>query len=540
VEFEASLADAFRRRTRLGYRTVGHNLAFDLKLSARHSVYPDAPLEDTMINEGLIDDIAGSFSLDSCSARRGVTAKLGDELYRELATRFGGLPDRKQMGNFWRLPGDLPVAVDYAVGDGVSTLELWAAQQPLLDELELRKVWKLECDLIPYLARMQRRGIKVDPAYAERVMVELEGSIDNAKRALSPGFNVRSPKELEALFRSSGVVDFAQTAGGKPSFTEKWLEGNDAGRAVLAVRRLEKARDSFITPLISTNNVQGRVHPVLNQSKSDEYGAIGGRLSCSEPNLQAFPKRNYVVGKLVRPLLIPDEQFEFMGEADFSQQEPRLFAHYSEDENLLRGYNGSPVIDIHSTASALLGMPRDHAKRLGLGILTGMQPKSLAGHMGYSVDDAARDHRRFLHDAFPGIEDFQQLAKRVFKSRGYVRTILGRIAKLDHPQYAYRAVSRIIQGSGADHTKTTLLRINQYAEAYPDEINILLTIHDSFIWQSSWKADNPKLREMVRIMEDVQSPPFNFATPIPVEVILGRNWGEASYGEKAKKVEGWV
>jgi len=47
--FEFELAQAFKERGRLGYRTVGHNLGFDLRISLRHGVVLRSPLEDTMI-----------------------------------------------------------------------------------------------------------------------------------------------------------------------------------------------------------------------------------------------------------------------------------------------------------------------------------------------------------------------------------------------------------------------------------------------------------------------------------------------------------
>lgn len=545
-EFERELADAFAERSRKGLLTVGHNLGFDLRSSLRHGVVLSAPLEDTMINEGLINYQANGYGLDDCCKRYGVAPKLGHDLYVELATRFGGVPDRKQMAHFWRLEGDNKYAVDYATGDGVSTLQLWRAQQPYLDEEflgngvppNLRAVHKLECDLIPYLAKMHHRGMKVSSEHAEEVLSGIKDDTKAAKESLPPGFNVRSPKEVEAAYKSIGVTDYPRTALGAPSFTEKWLSSNDLGRAILRVRQLEKAGDSFIAPLVDTHNVNGRVHPVLNQSKSDEYGAIGGRLSCSEPNLQAFPKRNKEVGQRVRKLIVPD--FGVLDEADFSQQEPRLFTHYSEEPKLIDGYNRNPPIDIHDIAVEFTGLPRDTAKRMGLGILTGMYPKALAGHMGWSVERATEEINKFLDVGFPQIRKFQHDAKRAGMARGYVRSILGRVLYLpeNNPKLAYKMVSRVIQGGGADHTKTMLLRACQFCESVGN-IEMLMTVHDSFIWQ---REPDANVKELVRIIEDVQSPPFNLIVPIPVELASGTNWSEASYGRKLKDVKkgGWV
>lgn len=546
-EFERELAAAAADRARNGYRTVGHNLGFDLRVSLRHGIVWGGWLEDTMINEALIDDTTIGYGLDDCSERHGATVKKGDELYKLLASRFGGLPDRNSMKHYWRIEGDNPVAVDYATGDGVSTLETWRAQQILLDKYEVRKPWELECKLLRHVAKMHHRGIKIDMDYAERVQVDLDRHTKDLKeKHFTPGFNVRSGKEVEQLYRQKGYTDadFAYTdptsknPRGQISFREKWLETNDTGKAILEIRRLEKARDSFIAPLIDTNNINGRVHPILNQSKSDEYGVAGARFSCSAPNLQAFPKRNKEVGKIVRPLVIADDGM-VIEEADAMQQEPRFFTHYSQDPALLEGYR-SGTMDIHDRASEVLNLDRDYAKRLGLGMLTMMSPKALSGHMNYSLEQAQRDHRMFLEDAFPAINKFQRDAISVFRNRGYVRTLLGRRAWCADKRFAYQAVSRIIQNNGGDHLKTCLLLACEFAEAYEDVLQILLTIHDSLIWQRD-PGRTDLLKELVAILEGVPHlPDFNLLVPIPFEVGSGIHWSEASYGAKLKDKKGWV
>lgn len=548
-EFEAELAAAFKDRARYKYRTVGHNLAFDLRASLRRGIRLGSPLECTQINMALIRDTTIGYGLDDCSQRYGVTVKKGEELYRELASRFGGLPDRKSMVNFYRMPGDHPLVLDYATGDGVSTLELWQAQQKELDEDDLRKPWQLECDLLPYVADMHNRGVKVDMDYAESVVPKIHAEVANLKSShFTPGFNVRSSGEIEKLYRSKGYEDrdfsytdpTAKHPKGQISFREKWLETNQTGKHILEIRRLEKADSSFIKPLIETQNIGGRVYPILHQSKGDEYGVAGARFSCSEPNLQAFPKRNKEVGKIVRPLILPDDGM-VLDEADAIQQEPRLFTHYSEDPALIAGYTDG-TMDIHDRASEVLSLERDYAKRLGLGMLTMMSPKTLAGHMGYSLAEGKRDHALYLDDAFPMIRDFQDTAVRVYKSRGFVKSILGRRAYCEDRRFAYRAVSRIIQNGGGDHLKTCLLLANQFAEQYSDKFQMLLTIHDSIIWQRDPGAI-ALLKELIALIESVpQREDFKIIVPMPFEVGSGYNWSEASYGQKikGKQLEGWL
>jgi DNA polymerase-1 len=532
-EFESQLYKAFYTRYLSGLRTVGHNVGFDLRIAARHNVAIAGPLEDSMINESLIDDRTIGYSLEECAARHGVTAKKGAEIYAAIAARFGGLADRKQMQHFYKMPGDAPVVVDYATGDGVSTLALWSKQQPLLDRDDLRRVWKLECDIIPYLARMHSRGLRIDAEYTEKVAIDIETAIKEAQSKLPMGFNARSPKDVEALYRANNYKDddFSKTEQGAVSFREKWLESNDIGQSILGVRRLEKARDSFIKPLVETHNYSGRVHPVLNQSKSDDYGVAGARLSCSDPNLQAFPKRNIEIWRVVRRLVIPDAGM-VIEEADAKQQEPRLFTHYSEEPALVEGYRNG-TIDIHDRASEVLGLDREVAKRLGLGMLTMMSVPTLAGHMRWDIERAREAHGAFLTRAFPKIKEMQQTVMSVFRRRGYIKTMLGRRAYCDEPKYAYRGVSRLIQNNGGDHCKLAILRACQYEDANPGQFQMLLSIHDSLIWQRD-PAHDPK--EVVKVIENVASE-MELIVPIPFGLGSGPDWARASYGSKLDKYE---
>lgn len=532
-EFEQALAKAFYYRSVLGYKTIGHNLSFDLRICLRHGIVIGRPVECTMINEAIISDITRGYGLDDCSERYNVTKKKGDRMYAELARRFGGLPDRNQMKHFYKMEGDNPVVIDYATGDGISTLEVWEKQQQILDADDLRRAWNLECDLIPYVARIHNRGMKIDAEYAGKVVGDIEASVKEASKVFAMGFNARSPKAVEALYRANGYQDgqFARTDSGAVSFTEKWLETNDIGHAILSVRRLEKARDSFVTPLIDTHNVNGRVHPVLNQSKSDDYGVAGVRFSCSEPNLQAFPKRNIDVGRVVRRLVVADGDM-LIEEVDAKQQEPRLFTHYSGDPVLLDGYRNG-TMDIHDRASQVLGLERDVAKRMAMGMLTMMSPPTLAGHMRWPLEQARSAHSAFLTDAFPHIKTFQDTAVSVFKRRGYVKTILGRRAYLDDPRFAYRAVSRIIQNVGGEHLKLCLLRSCQYEDAFPDRLQILLTIHDSLLWQRHPDHD---ITELMKAIEHVAEE-MQLTVPIPFGMGSGRDWARASYGDKLDRYD---
>lgn len=529
--WERELAKAFKERGRLGYKTIGHNMKFDLHASLNHGIEITGDIECTQLNAAMIDEFAGKYSLAACCQRAKVTAKLGEPMYEHLARLFGGEAKSDQMSNFWRLSGLDPVGVDYAMGDGVSTLELWEQQQGDIEEMRLLQIWGVEQRLQRHIMRMERFGIRIDEEMLHAARADLVARITEAERVLPDNFNPKSPIAVEKYMRDNGVSQFDKTASGRNSFNEKFLLKTDAGRAIVKSRKMKTLLNSFIDPMINTHMWNGRVHTTLNQLRSDEHGVIAGRFSSSDPNLQQISRRDQETGLIHRSIFVSDPGHTFY-EADYSQCEPRLFAHYSESPTLIAGYNANPPVDMHSNTAKLLGVERDPtAKRMGMGILTGMFPKTLAEHMDWDVAKSTEMYNAFMR-AFPELQQFQKLAKQVMQQRGYVRTLLGRVCHMDDPRYAYRAVSRIIQGGNADILKYKMLAILDELEQLNNGTTMMLTVHDSLIWQSP-DGDAETSKRIVAVASDVQSAPFNLLVPFKMDVKKGKDWAEATFGVDA-------
>lgn len=558
-QFERDLAKAFEARRAAGYLTIGHNVLFDMHMSANQGIILGRNCEDTGINEALLNEYSFGYSLDQCAKNHEVTPKQGQMVYDHLATQFGGVADKKIMEHFWRLAGNDPIGTDYAMGDGITTLEVWAAQQKRIEEDCLLRIHPVESQLIYTIFRMERRGIRIDQDRMAGVFAEVAKLVEEARAALPDGFNPRSNPQMRKLCEEAGVTNWPMTdpsktfPNGQPSFTEHFLKTFDRGRDVLKLRKWTNLENTFLRPLRDEHMVNGRVYTHLNQLKGDEYGTITGRFSCSQPNLQQVPKRDKEVAKLFRSIFAADPGYEFY-EADYSQCEPRLFAHYTAfaglDNTLLEGYKAG--MDAHDMVAKLINVERDPtAKRMNMGLFTGMQVDSFEGHMnwqGETVDVPimtpggeevvpVRKAQHFFdlwHGAFPGIKAFQNDCKKKFKDRGWVRTLLGRLCRLGNPRFAYQGTSRIIQGGNADIIKYKLLEIDKWLEAnYDGQCQLLLTVHDSINFQSEDSEKGRQIaRELVAMMEDVQSPPFNLICPFKVDAGRGKTWAEATFGGK--------
>lgn len=531
--WEVKLAEAFDHRNRVLYEatTVGHNLVFDAKFSMKAGVMLGRNLSCTQNNGALLDEYAKSYSLSSMCETYGVTAKLGEELYAHIAQQFGVANDRSAMGHFWRLPGCDPLAVEYAEGDGVSTLELYMAQLPKMREQELMRVKDIEDRLIWTLARMDSKGIRIDTEYLDKFIAHMEAEAQGARDALPKDFNPRSPKMMRELMEEHGQLDWPKTEKGNPSFTEKWLNTHEIGRTIVNLRQKTNLLNTFAGPLRDTHLFEGRVHATLNQLKSDEHGTISGRLSCSHPNLQAVPKHNRDLAIPLRRAFVPDEGMRLV-EADWSQAEPRLFAHYSGSKHLLEGYNATPFRDVHTLVADMMDVDRGTTgKRMNMGIFTGMQIPTFAAHMGMNIKEAGAMWHKW-YSLFPEVRQLQNNAKARIQKRGYVHTLLGRRGRLEKRQFAYKATSKLIQGGQADMIKYKMVEIDEMLEASGDKVHLLMQVHDSLLWQAPDTPYGEEVTgEILRIMADVQGEPFNLRVPFVCDNDSGYSWADASFGE---------
>lgn len=533
-EFESTFAGILDANPKT---IIGHNLAFDLAFLSKHEIirfWNNHSFHDTMVEAYLINEMRASFSLDACCRDEGVQAKKGEMLYAYLADQFGGDPDRKQMANFYKADPRVDVIWDYAAGDGTSTHQLHNALvhqilKPDAQGYNLSTVWKVESALIPVLNRMRVRGVAMDMEQYDRVANHVVEALDQAEKATG-GINVRSPKQVKEFLEKSGITDWPLTANGSPSFPEAWLKQSEQGRSIVAVRKWRTLRDSFIKPIHDQYLHEGRVHPEFHQTRDENYGTKTGRLSSSQPNFQAMPgKRQGDLGKLFRSMFVPDSKTWW--EADFSNCEIRIATHYCGARTWVEGFKNG--IDPHTSVANDVGLDRQHAKAINLGIMTGLGANGLAEQLGVSYEEAKKYFDQYYR-GLPELKEWQNHAKQVFRSRGYVRTLLGRRLHLEPPknvkgrlmEFSYRAVNRLTQGGNADLIKAKMVEMD--AACANTDSYLMLNVHDSMSWDTDDEGVSKRLQE---IMIDMKTGLIKMDVGMKIDVGTGPNWGEATFYE---------
>ena len=130
---------------------------------------------------------------------------------------------------------------------------------------------------------------------------------------------------------------------------------------ILEQRQLEKLRGTYIDALpLLVNPATGRLHTSFSQT-----GAVTGRLSSSNPNLQNIPIRTEI-GREIRRAIVAPPGWTLIS-ADYSQVELRVLAHVAAEELLISAFQADQ--DIHAvTAAQLFGVPIDQVTRQQRGL----------------------------------------------------------------------------------------------------------------------------------------------------------------------------
>ena len=185
------------------------------------------------------------------------------------------------------------------------------------------------------LARMERAGIRIDPAQLKALSTKMDDDINRLSAEICAlagrQFNINSPQQLgKVLFEDLGLPTPVKYGKGKQvSHAADVLEAlageHDIARKVLDYRQLTKLKGTYVDALPELIDPRDhRVHTTFNP-----IGAATGRLSSSNPNLQNIPVRTSL-GREIRAAFIPRESWRMLV-ADYSQIELRLLAHMSRD-----------------------------------------------------------------------------------------------------------------------------------------------------------------------------------------------------------------
>jgi DNA polymerase I-like protein with 3'-5' exonuclease and polymerase domains len=498
---------------------VGANLLYDLDFLAADGIEVKGPLLDVQYADPLLDEYCRSYSLDAIAKRRLGESKETSLVYQWCADAYGGAANGAQRSNLWRTPSEL--VGPYAEQDARLPVRIIRKQWDLLRDKGLLHIFRMECGLIRLLLRMRQQGVRLD---MPRVML-LDAELDAAAITMQAdlGINVHASEEIARLCEQHRI-DFPRTEKGAPSFVKKWLldHPHPLMHKVSELRTLYKMRDTFVRGAFLSNHIRGCLHCELNPLRSDDYGTVSGRFSCSHPNLQQVPKRDDVWGPRMRSCFIAHDDEHAFGSIDLSQIEFRLAAHYgigSNAEEVRERYRLDPKMDFYQIVVELTGLDRSPSKNISLGTLYGMREKKFAMMTGRSLREAKELFAQF-NDRLPFMRETYDATCDEALDVGYIRTIGGRLCTLDEHS-AHKALNRRLQGSCADMLKRSML--SAFDAGIFDVLRLYLSVHDELDFGiPKTKAGIEAARELHAMMVSA----YPLSVPVRANMGIGRNWGD--------------
>jgi DNA polymerase-1 len=413
----------------------------------------------------------------------------------------------------------------------------------LAEQGSLRLFEDVEMPLVPVLAEIERNGFTLDVAALEALSKELERELgrmlEGITQVAGQEFNINSPRQLATvLFENLKLKPIRKTKTGYSTDEETLTQlamQHELPAQILNYRGLSKLKSTYVDafPLL-VNRETGRLHTSLNQTV-----AATGRLSSTEPNLQNIPVKGEYGLRIREAFVVPAGHSLLC--ADYSQIEPRILAHLSRDERLLRVFERAE--DIHSaTAMEIFNKPGDQvtrdmrrvAKTVVFGILYGISPFGLASTLGVPQQEA-KQYIDAYFERYAGVKAFIDRTISEARQRGYTTTILGRrrpipeLASADPTQRSFgerMAQNSPIQGSAADLIKLAMIGVSRRLRAEMPATKMILQVHDELIFETP-SADLEAAKRLVKSEMEAAGATMGLSVPLKVDLGVGPNWRAA-------------
>ncbi|HEU4744580.1 MAG TPA: DNA polymerase I, partial [Anaerolineales bacterium] len=370
---------------------IAHNAKYDYIVLARHGLRVSPLTFDTMLAEFIVDPSSRSMGLKNLAF-----VKLGEEMTH--------IEDLIGKGKKQITMADVAIesAAPYAVADAEVTLRLLPIQQQGLRRVNGEKLLEeIDLPLTPVLADMEMAGISLDLPFFQETGARLEKRMAEIEKqvyeAVGKPFNINSTQQLsDILFKQLGLEPpdrGNKTASGHFSTAAGVLDllrgKHSVVDLILEHRELSKLKSTYVDALqAAINSETGCVHTNYSQ-----IGAVTGRLSSSNPNLQNIPIRTEE-GRRLRHGFVAGKGSVLLS-VDYSQIELRIVAHMAQDEGMLAAFRAGE--DIHATTAAAIynvnpdaitKNMRRHAKAINFGLIYGMSVFGLTRTTDLTLSEA--------------------------------------------------------------------------------------------------------------------------------------------------------
>lgn len=372
-------------------------------------------------------------------------------------------------------------------------------------------------------------------------------------------FNPGSPDQVRTLFFGYlGLPKVKKTDAGKLSTDEEVLEELSGQHELVDLIREHRANSKLHGTYIKSIIKPKGKRPALMcrdgclRSSYLLHGTTTGRLASREPNLQNIPR----AGEIKKMFVSRFGEDGLIMEADYSQIELRIAAMLSQDEIMMSVYEEDGDIHMetacslfHATAEELEGdkEKRSVAKRVNFGIIYGTGARGLMDQLKKEgiiiTKNQARDYINKFYEKYLGIGRWVEEQEQFTTKNLIAISPFGRIRHLPQagsPDNYLRsdalraAVNHPVQSAASDCTLMSLSKLSEVLQQEKWKSKIILTVHDSIIFDVH-KSELDRLAPLVlNTMESVSewAPEYIgvdtswMCLPAKVDIEVGDNWKE--------------
>lgn len=497
-------------------RTVFQNGKFDT-LFIEHHLGLRIPIDEDVMLMGTAYDLVAEHGL------------------KKMAQAYLGVPDW-DIKKKDKLGGVRETIVPYLKCDVRYTWELYQYFHQNMSERSMKIYRELLRPAYRAYRDIERNGLYLDLDSLEAVRKKYNKEEQRLLKELKSHYDINwnsSAQVAHAFFDLEGMPVIYKTGKGAPStaadvLKELAMKGYELPDLLMKYKDAATRNKMFLNRW-ADDCYESRIHPNFNLTN-----VVSGRTSCNSPNLQQVPRTKDIRG------LFSGAPGMILFEADYSQLELRIAAHYAKDKTMLNIYLHDG--DIHTETAKLFTNGREptkeergKAKAVNFGFLYGMQAKKF---VKYALDSygqvftlAEAKHIRDLYFAkYSRLLPWHKEQEDLCEMQGGVSNMFGRFRRLpliyspnkwERASAARRAINTPVQGSGSDLLISAVTQINKELKGVAW---IGATVHDSIIGECRVEDKDYVDETIRRIMKHPKVlDDFGVELLVPLDVDIG--WG---------------
>lgn len=492
-----------------------HNALYDLRQFRRYANVQPRFIWDTMLLE------------QSMTGGLYQHYGLADLTRRWLARTM----EKETREHFYEKRDLSPEMLRYAADDVINTEEIAIRQRRTYDGDAGVRAYK-EADEPMIFPLLDLQGFRVDIEGWEIMVKEFERKGRKMEEEL--GFNVKSNPQVLAALKKHERLNLASTD--KDTLAE--FADRPLVAKILDARMYRDAASKYGMKWLEENvEADGKVY-----SDYRITGALTGRMSSADPNMQNIPQRR-----------MPEYRARFLASDgnvievwDVAQQEPCITAYHSQDRRLITAIRNKE--DLHLAVARDIyedqtitkddDEKRGRGKAINLGLVYGLSPYGLSSRTGMTLEESESMIRKYFMK-YSGVHSYIQIQRQKAFRDGFVTTALGRRSYINphDRKWENNAINSPIQGGAADFQKIWGRKTWEKIRAAGLPPTTVAFVHDEAV------RDTP--REVVRETEPLVQEAFDETAeflykniPFTVEREFGRSWAAKKIKSELITLEG--